>query len=133
MKYALPLVLLLCGCGQTKQIEVLPITVERPRPPMPAQCYKDGLEAFKPVAKTAGDKTPSEATLQALQSNKRRMASNADRAGLCECFIALETKNESDLARLAGRCDGQPASPAKDPLDANARNPGSRVQSAKSG
>jgi hypothetical protein len=95
---------LLGACAKEKELTVVAVPMERPKPAMPTTCYKDGTEKFKPVTKVAGDKTPAGNALQALQSNKSRMSKNDGRVRDCECWIAGATQNESDNKRLEGLC-----------------------------
>lgn len=104
---------LLSGCAflaQEEKIEVVAVTKEQVRPPMPETCYADKLNKFRGVKKEPGG-TDAKEVVHALQSNKTRMAANEARVLACECQRAEETKNPEDLKRLEGKCN-LPALPA---------------------
>lgn len=99
--------LALAGCGllpQEEKVEVVAITQEAPKPPMPEVCHAEKLNKFRPVKKEPGG-TDAKAVVHALQSNKTRMAANEARVLACECQRAEETKNPEDLKRLEGKCN----------------------------
>jgi hypothetical protein len=104
--FALLLAIAMTACASTKQIEVVAITPERPKPAMPTTCYAAGSAKFKPIDKVAGNKTPAANALHALQSNKSRMARNDERALNCECWVRDEIRNPGDIKRLDGLCPG---------------------------
>jgi hypothetical protein len=101
----------LAGCGPSfgkvepiPEIKVVTKIEDKPLAKMPDYCMAEKHERYKGIVKVPGNKTPASSQPHALQSNKRRMASNLSLAHTCECWIARNGKNKDDMDRLKGKC-----------------------------